>query len=108
MTMPVSIVPHPSASGNTNAPISPSTCPVYFWRPHEEGTGYLGQWYSSPFTVSGDTYVTAEMWMMVQKARLFGDEDVARQMLKTSDPKKHKALGRQVKNFDNRVWDESE
>ena len=46
--------------------------------------------------------------MMVQKARLFGDEDVARQMLKTSDPKKHKALGRQVKNFDNRVWDESE
>lgn len=106
--MPVSIVPHPSTSSNTNTPISPSTRPVYFWRPHEEGTGYLGQWYSSPFTVSGDTYATAEMWMMVQKARLFGDEDVARQMLKTSDPKKHKALGRQVKNFDNRVWDESE
>jgi len=47
--------------------------PVYFWKPHEEN-GYLGQWYDSPWTHEGDTYETAEMWMMVGKARLFGDE----------------------------------
>jgi ribA/ribD-fused uncharacterized protein len=80
---------------------------VYFWRPNEEGTGYLGQWYPSPFTVSGDTYATCEMWMMVQKARLFGDEAIAKQMLQTTDPKTHKDLGRLVGNFDNAVWDES-
>ena len=45
--------------------------------------------------------------MMVQKARLFGDEDIAKQMLQTTDPKTHKDLGRLVKNFDNALWDES-
>lgn len=45
--------------------------------------------------------------MMVQKARLFGDEDIAKQMLQTTDPKTHKDLGRLVENFDNAVWDES-
>lgn len=79
--------------------------PVYFWRPHEEGTGYLGQWYPSPFIVSNETYATCEMWMMVQKARLFGDEEIAKQMLQTTDPKTHKALGRKVKNFDGARWD---
>jgi ribA/ribD-fused uncharacterized protein len=91
----------------TTSTPSPPSRPVYFWRPNEEGTGYLGQWYPSPFTVSGDTYATCEMWMMVQKARLFGDEDIAKQMLQTTDPKTHKDLGRLVENFDNAVWDES-
>lgn len=44
--------------------------------------------------------------MMVQKARLFGDEDVARRMLGTVDPKEHRALGRKVAGFRERVWDE--
>ncbi|KAG9206896.1 hypothetical protein G6514_000186 [Epicoccum nigrum] len=90
---------------NTSTPSPPSRS-VFFWRPHEEGTGYLGQWYPSAFTVSGDTYATCEMWMMVQKARLFGDEDTAKQMLQTTDPKTHKDLGRLVRNFDNALWDE--
>lgn len=47
--------------------------PVYFWRPHEDW-GFLGQWYESPFEHEGVTYVTAEMWMMVHKAKLFKDE----------------------------------
>ncbi|KAJ4985662.1 hypothetical protein SVAN01_08837 [Stagonosporopsis vannaccii] len=94
----------PTQTSNT-AVLAPK--PVYFWRPHEEGTGYLGQWYPSEFRVSGDTYATCEMWMMVQKARLFGDEEVAKEMLRTSDPKMHKALGRKVKGFDGKVWDEN-
>lgn len=43
--------------------------------------------------------------MMVQKARLFGDEEVAKKMLESSDPKRHKELGRAVRNFDNALWD---
>jgi hypothetical protein len=78
--------------------------PVYFWKP-AEGNGYLGQWYPSEFTHAGDTYATAEMWMMVQKARLFGDEEIAKQMLGTVDPKAHRALGRKVEGFDGEKWD---
>lgn len=48
--------------------------PVYFWRETEVPFGFLSQWYESPFVVDGVTYHTAEMWMMIQKAKLFGDE----------------------------------
>ena len=48
--------------------------PVWFWREFEEPYGFLSQWYESAFEVDGVTYETAEMWMMVQKAKLFGDE----------------------------------
>jgi predicted NAD-dependent protein-ADP-ribosyltransferase YbiA (DUF1768 family) len=51
----------------------PAEKPVFFWKPND-GNGYLSQWYWSKFTVNGETYVTAEMWMMVHKARCFGDE----------------------------------
>ncbi|KAH7088193.1 hypothetical protein FB567DRAFT_591608 [Paraphoma chrysanthemicola] len=98
--MPVTTTPSTSKSTPPT-----STDPVYFWRPTDPNA-YLGQWYVSPFTHDSSTYATAEMWMMVQKARLFDDEAVARKMLATTDPKRHKALGRQVKNFDGRVWDE--
>jgi predicted NAD-dependent protein-ADP-ribosyltransferase YbiA (DUF1768 family) len=52
----------------------PSLGPVYFWREFEQPFGFLSQWYESAFEVEGVTYVSAEMWMMIQKARLFGDE----------------------------------
>jgi ribA/ribD-fused uncharacterized protein len=85
----------------------PYSRPFYFWKPQQPG-GYLSQWYSSPFTLpNGETYATTEMWMMVQKARLFGDEEVAEKMLATTDPKAHKKLGREVKGFKEGVWDES-
>jgi ribA/ribD-fused uncharacterized protein len=77
---------------------------VYFWRPHDPN-GFMSQWYISPFEHEGITYETAEMWMMIQKAKLFKDEDIADTMAKTTDPKQHKALGRKVKDFDKEVWD---
>ncbi|KAG9192872.1 hypothetical protein G6011_11606 [Alternaria panax] len=83
---------------------TPSVKPVFFWKPND-GHGYLCQWYWSKFTVDNETYAQAEMWMMVQKARCFGDEEVAKQMLETANPKEHKALGRKVRGFDEKVWD---
>jgi predicted NAD-dependent protein-ADP-ribosyltransferase YbiA (DUF1768 family) len=47
------------------------------------------------------------MYMMVQKALLFADSKIAAQMLRTEDPKVHKALGRKVRGFREGVWDES-
>lgn len=100
-TMPPPTTPTPTPKKPTEA----NNKPVYFWRPHTPN-GYLSQWYSSPFTLNGETYATAEMWMMVQKARLFKDEAVALKMLGTTDPRRHKALGRQVKGFSEGVWDD--
>lgn len=76
---------------------------VFFWRP-EEANGLFGQWWPSKFMVDGKEYVTAEQYMMAGKARLFGDNDVELQIIKTTDPKKQKALGRKVQNFDEQAW----
>ena len=51
-----------------------SSEPLFFWREFEEPYGFLSQWYDSPFEVEGVTYASTEMWMMIQKAKLFGDE----------------------------------
>ena len=44
---------------------------------------------------------------MASKARLFADNESLQQILESSDPKTAKALGRQVKNFDNKTWKEN-
>lgn len=50
------------------------TTPVFFWKPDEVPYGYLSQWYMDDFEVDGVVYTSTEMWMMTQKAKLFGDE----------------------------------
>ncbi|KXT18360.1 hypothetical protein AC579_964 [Pseudocercospora musae] len=80
--------------------------PLYFWREFEPDFGFMSQWFTSPFTVSGITYQTAEMWMMIEKARLFGDHDIAKQMTETTVPSEHQHLGRLAKGFDRGKWDE--
>lgn len=42
--------------------------------------------------------------MMYHKAILFHDEEVAKELMLTTSPKKQKALGRKVKGFDNATW----
>lgn len=83
------------ASSTTNGDTSQG--PIYFWREFEEPYGFLSQWYEDPFEVDGVTYQSAEMWMMIQKALLFGDEESAQKMMQTTEPKEHKALGRKAK-----------
>lgn len=78
-------------------------------------SGWGSQWFKSDFTVKirfeegGEeedvTFPSAEHWMMVQKALLFEDADKAREILKVPDDMGAvKALGRQVKNFDEATW----
>ena len=45
--------------------------------------------------------------MMYHKALLFNDSDVATQILAATTPIEVKALGRQVKNFDDEIWKEN-
>ena len=74
---------------------------TFFWQ------GPFSQWYKSNFTIDGITFNTAEQYMMYNKAKLFADEDIAKQILNTGDPKTQKALGRKVKNFDMTWWNEN-
>jgi hypothetical protein len=69
-----------------------------FWK------GPFSQWANQGFTVDDVFYKTAEHWMMVEKARLFGDEDTIQKILEADYPKIAKDLGRQVKNYDEEVW----
>jgi len=45
-----------------------------------------------------------EQYMMAEKARIFGDEEILEEILKNKNPKQIKALGRKVRNFDEEVW----
>lgn len=47
---------------------------------------------------------TAEHFMMVEKARLFGDNDALQKILATENPKAVKALGRQIRGYDEQIW----
>lgn len=81
---------------------------VFFWRhvPTVDGPGpwMFSQWYRSPFVVDGQTYATAEHWMMAGKARLFGDDEAAARIVASTDPAEAQAIGREVSGFDERAW----
>lgn len=70
------------------------------------GKGCLSQWWPSAFTVAGETYASAEHFMMAGKALLFGDTETADRIRAAPHPKKAKDLGRQVRGFDEQRWAE--
>ncbi|MGA3541831.1 NADAR family protein [Micromonosporaceae bacterium DT194] len=83
---------------------------LFFWghQAHPDGSigpECLSQWWPAPFVVHGIRYATAEHYMMVGKARLFGDEAIAEQMLTAGHPGAVKTLGRKVRGFDQATWD---
>ena len=51
-------------------------------------------------------FYNSEQYFMYIKARTFNDKETADKILKTKDPKKAKSLGREVKNYDDKVWNE--
>ena len=68
------------------------------------GKGCLSQWFHAPFTVDGDSFATAEHFMMAGKARLFGDEEARLRVLASPSPAAAKQVGRSVRNFDDGRW----
>ena len=67
----------------------------------------FSQWYPSEFVINGVKYNCCEQYMMAQKATLFNDDEMLNAIMGTSDPREIKAYGRQVKNFDAKVWEEN-
>jgi ribA/ribD-fused uncharacterized protein len=82
---------------------------LYFWGHTPKRAGVIGaeclsQWYPSPFEVDGVRYKTAEHYMMWGKARLFGDEATAAEIVASGHPQQTKALGRTIGGFDEDKW----
>ena len=76
---------------------------VCFHNPNDINA-YLSNWYMSDFTFDGIKFTSLEQYMMYQKAVCFNDSEIAKKILSTDDVGKIKALGRQVKNYNNTVW----
>ncbi len=68
------------------------------------GKGCLSQWWPVRFTVDGVSYDTAEHYMMAAKARLAGDAETVAKILAAPHPGAAKALGREVRGFDEQLW----
>ena len=70
----------------------------------DEKYGFLSNWYLSDFTAEGIPFSSVEQYMMYKKAVLFDDYETAKEILRTKDVGKIKALGRQVKNYNDVIW----
>jgi ribA/ribD-fused uncharacterized protein len=85
---------------------------LFFWGHQKSKSGAVtaacfSQWWASSFTVEGVRYATTEHWMMAQKALLFANTGIYQQIIAARSPAEAKALGRQVRNFDEAVWNAS-
>ena len=84
---------------------------IFFWSHEEKKEGEvtkkcLSQWYDSSFKIDGILYQTSEQYMMSKKALLFNDNEANLKIMEEKDPKVYKELGRQVKGFSPKIWDE--
>lgn len=70
----------------------------FFWG------GPFSQHHPSRFTLDGERFPTAEHYMMWRKARLFGDAEIAAEILTAPKPAAAKSLGRKVRGFEHAVW----
>lgn len=83
---------------------------LFFWGHTEHGSNVtkacLSNFYPCKFEFNGKTFNFSEQCFMYQKAILFNDFEIAKQVLNETDVRKIKALGRKVKGFDNTLWDQ--
>ena len=84
---------------------------LYFWGHTPKQVDLIdkscfSQWYPAQFKDEGIEYLTAEHYMMAQKAKLFNDEEIFAQILQVKHPNEAKQLGRKVRNYDEKIWQE--
>lgn len=77
---------------------------IFFWGE------FPSNWHPARFVIERDgkelEFFNSEQYFMYEKAMVFGDEVTAMRILfEGKDPKKAKSLGRQVKNYDDKVWE---
>lgn len=76
---------------------------ICFHNPDED-YGWLSNWAFSSFAVDGVRFALMEQYMMYRKALLFGDAENARRILAEEDAGAVKRLGREVRGYNETVW----
>lgn len=71
---------------------------IYFWG------GELSNWYSCIFKYKGHAFKNTEQAFMWEKAIYFNDVLTATEILDEPNPRRNKALGRSIKNFNSEEW----
>lgn len=71
------------------------------WSPPHDLTEALGK---NAALLDNQEFYCREQWMMACKALLFNSLDAYYKIIRCSDPKKCKQIGRQIKNFSEEVW----
>lgn len=71
---------------------------VFFW------DGVFSNWHKCNFMIKDINYNCVEQWMMAQKAALFNDDYIYEKIMFSTNPSEQKKLGRQVKNFNEKIW----
>ena len=71
---------------------------------------WMSNFHPAPFdmiTIKGiyEHFETSEQAFMYQKALCFNDEETAKRILGAATPLQAKTLGRQVRNYDDEIWD---
>lgn len=85
---------------------------LFFWGHQQSKTGKitkscLSQWWMQDFSENGNVYCCAEQYMMAKKANIFGDYQTEKAIMVSRNPKVIKALGRTVRGFNQKTWDEN-
>lgn len=85
---------------------------LFFWGHrksinNEITSSCFSQWWEQKITVDGIEYLTAEHYMMAEKARLFNDTRAEEKILNSDSPGSAKKYGREVLNFDQEVWEKN-
>lgn len=71
---------------------------VFFW-----GSEF-SNFYPAEFVIDGQKFNCSEQYFMWSKAKFFGDEEIAKQILDATEPIIQKKLGRKVAKFDADKW----
>lgn len=70
----------------------------FFWN------GLFSNWHESKFVVDGIEFNCGEQFFMYKKALTFDDVETANKVLKELSPRRQKALGREIKNYNDETW----
>lgn len=73
---------------------------IYFYGSSEP----FSNWYKCDFKIGNVTFNCSEQALMYSKALYFKDTKTAEKILKTKNPRKQKELGRQVSNYEDKMW----
>lgn len=79
---------------------------ILFYREREE-YGYYSNFSRYIITVNDMIFKFNEQYIMYSKAILFGDLETAKKIMDSNNPTEVKRLGRTVKNFDQKIWNEN-